>query len=464
LPVFEANRNLTLATDWDTLHSIAIAPERTAWLIDTLGFTGRANHYAGAMWFYELCNPQNRYASATIHFSGTPEFGGWTKVKIADTEIAHLNYITDNAETMAKAFELLLTAGTSAVWARADGPTLTVTARAMGLEGNAITISATTGSESFTATTSGSHLDGGVEGTWLTDLTAPQKLNRAVRDWSRAYCRALDSYGIEVTAAFSMELRHGDTSMAAGIAQRYPAGPVILNTPAVQTNFGPASTTFWKQVYREMAEVMAEAGATPYLQFGEVQWWYFADRSGMPFYDEFSKNSFQVTYGRSLPVIVSQNADPAQYSQECAFLAGLIGQFTETVMAFVRQAYPATRFEVLYPADTNDTALNRLVNYPAFWTPATLECLKTENFTYTGNRNLDKAQESILTPKTKGFPASQSSHLVGIGDYTSPWSKEQRMAQGEGVESVVLFALDQFCLIGYALPLDRGPRTSAYMG
>ena len=115
-------RNLTLATDWDTLHSIAIAPERTAWLIDTLGFTGRANHYAGAMWFYELCNPQNRYASATIRFSGAPEFGGWTKIKIGETEIAHLNYITDTAETIAKAFELLLTAGTSAVWARADGP------------------------------------------------------------------------------------------------------------------------------------------------------------------------------------------------------------------------------------------------------------------------------------------------------------------------------------------------------
>jgi hypothetical protein len=29
---------------------------------------------------------------------------------------------------------------------------------------------------------------------------------------------------------------------------------------------------------------------------------------------------------------------------------------------------------------------------------------------------------------------------------------------------VVLFALDQFCLIGYALPLDRGSRRAQYMG
>jgi hypothetical protein len=53
---------------------------------------------------------------------------------------------------------------------------------------------------------------------------------------------------------------------------------------------------------------------------------------------------------------------------------------------------------------------------------------------------------------------------VGIGEYTTPWGKEQRLALGEGVESVVLFALDQFCLIGYELPLDRGARRALYMG
>jgi hypothetical protein len=63
-----------------------------------------------------------------------------------------------------------------------------------------------------------------------------------------------------------------------------------------------------------------------------------------------------------------------------------------------------------------------------------------------------------------GFGRSQSSHLVGIGEYTTPWSKEQRMAVGEQLDSVVLFALDQFCLIGYQLPLDRGARRSQYMG
>ena len=49
LPTLAPDPKLTLATDWDTDHSIALPPERTAWLIKTLGFTGRANHYAGAL-------------------------------------------------------------------------------------------------------------------------------------------------------------------------------------------------------------------------------------------------------------------------------------------------------------------------------------------------------------------------------------------------------------------------------
>ena len=65
---------------------------------------------------------------------------------------------------------------------------------------------------------------------------------------------------------------------------------------------------------------------------------------------------------------------------------------------------------------------------------------------------------------TLAFPPSKSSHLVGIGEYTTPWSKERRMALGAGIESVVLFALDQFCLVGYGLPLDRGPRRGRLMG
>jgi hypothetical protein len=477
LPTFSTIPTTTLATDWDTNHSIALAPERTAWLIDTLGFHGRANHYAGALWFYELCNPTQQFASGTITFAGNPEFGQTTTINLGPTAIQHVNLIGDTAASLALCFALLINAGSTGVWSSAAGDTLTITSRTPGSAGSGMAISAAPNNSSnnstpLTALSSGS-LAGGNDGKWLTDLTAVPRINRAARDWSTAFFQALKGYGIDVTASFSMELQNGDDSTQAGIAQRYPNGDAAwLNTPSLQTNFSPASTAFWQRAYADMASLMANAGLAPYLQFGEVQWWYFPGQTattvtepGMPFYDAYTTSTFQSTYGRAMTVIPSQFADPAALVQECAFLPGLIGTFTQTIRAFVRQTHANARFEVLYPPDVNNTALNQLVNFPkSDWTPANLNCLKTENFTYTGDRDLDAASQSIQLPVQLGFPVSQSSHLVGISDPTTPWQKEQRMALGASLESVVLFALDQFCLIGYTLPLAQSQRAARFMG
>ena len=249
-----------------------------------------------------------------------------------------------------------------------------------------------------------------------------------------------------------------------------------MNTPALQTNFSPASLAFWQQVYLDMAGVMNSAGVPTYLQFGEVQWWYFcppADpaqgnwtpvpNTGMPFYDAYTTTEFQSQYGRPMHVFTDPSNDPTPYPQESAFLPALIGQFTAAIMAFVRQAYPDAQFEVLYPPDTNDAALTQVINLPQAWSPANLNCFKTENFTYTGSCDLNKARASIELPLQLGFSAAQSAHLVGIGNYTAPWAKESRIAKGL-VGSVVLFALDQCCLIGYRLPLPLWPGSGLFMG
>jgi hypothetical protein len=80
----------------------------------------------------------------------------------------------------------------------------------------------------------------------------------------------------------------------------------------------PQSTAFWQQAYLDMAGIMAAAGLQPYLQFGEVQWWYFAAPSGMPFYDSYTQTTFQAAHGRPMATIASEHADPAQYPDECA--------------------------------------------------------------------------------------------------------------------------------------------------
>ena len=106
---------------------------------------------------------------------------------------------------------------------------------------------------------------------------------------------------------------------------------------------------------------------------------------------------------------------------------------------------------MLYPLDVNEGAWNRAVNYPAAaWTPAALDCLKTESFGFTYGRDLDKCLMSIREPAARGFAPHQSAHLIGLSDARAPWREEAALARAEGVESIVLFALDQFCLIGYA--------------
>jgi hypothetical protein len=485
LPLFAGIPAITLATDWDTNHSIALAPERTAWLIQKLGFVGRANHYAGALWFYEVCRPGQQYAAATIAFAGNPEFGQITSVTLGGTLMEHVNLIGDTAASVATCFALLINAGSNSVWAQADGATLTLTARTMGTAGNGLSVAATAVNSAnnnipLTAQSNVPALTGGVDGTadpndnfWRTDLTSMPRINRAARDWSSSFFAALHGYGIDAAASFSMELQNGDDSTATGIAQRYPNGdPAWLTTPALQTNFGPASTSFWQQAYLDMAGLMADAGMVPYLQFGEVQWWYFpgptataATEPGLPLYDDYTTATFQAAHGRPMTVISNQYADPGPLAQECAFLPGLIAAFTQTIRDFVRSSFPSARFEVLYPTDVNDTALNRLINYPSGdWTPANLTCLKTENFTYTAERDLNMIAESIQLPGLLGFPPSQDSHLVGISDCTTPWQKEQQVASGMKLESVVLFALDQFCLIGYGLPLQRTVRRARFLG
>ena len=327
-----------------------------------------------------------------------------------------------------------------------------------------------TDSTAMTITMSGSALAGGANGLWRTDLTATPRLNRAMRDWTRSFLSSLNGYGIDAVCAFSTEIKHGDPSVAAGIAQRDSAGdPILLPTPALQTNFSPTSLDFWKQVHADCAQVMDEAGITPYLQFGEEQWWYFPhdgrnppDRvnfASMPFYDAWTTAEFVARYGHAMTVFEDNNHDPALYPDEMEFLASLLGEFTDAVIAYVRSWYPTARFEVLYPFDVNGNPFNRAFNYPGtFWTPAALDCLKTEGLSLTFTRNLAASEQGISMGGLLGFDSSKRAHLVGLGDSTAPWLKETRIAEGQGFESVVGFALDQFCLIGYEVPLPLSSR------
>jgi hypothetical protein len=472
LPALPSMPNLTVATDFDTDHSLALAPERTAWMIHSLGFHGRHNYYVGALLFYELENPGNVYATGTVTFSGTADPNALVSITVGPAAgpatIERVIHAGDTPETIAISLAQELNRGYTSLWASCSGGVVTIQCRLPGEAGNSFTLEASTNSANLEVETSGPTLAGGVDGAWRTDLAATPRLNRAARDWSRSFFAALAGYGLEAAAAFSMELKHGDPSAEAGIAQRGPAGdPILLPTPALQTNFSPASTDFWKQAYLDCAALMDEAGLTPYLQFGEVQWWYFPHNglgqnfSGMPFYDAWTTTEFQTRYNHAMAVFPDNDADPEQYPDEVEFLPALIGEFTGAVRSHVLAQFPNARFEVLYPYDVNRTAFNQAINYPVdAWTPAALHCLKTEGFGATFGKDLAGAEAGIEAAQALGFGPEQRSHLVGLGDATAPWLKEARIAAGKRFESVVLFALDQFCLIGYGLPLPGPARRS----
>jgi hypothetical protein len=489
LPTFPTEPRLTLATDWDTLHSISLAPERTAWFIDSLGFTGRQNHYVGALWFYELIPTGFTFASGAVTFSGSitvADGDGSQSVQLTigtvgsspTTVFTKVMHPGDTPQTLAIAFAQAINNGSTGIWASYSGGVLTITSLLIGAAGNNYTLAAVpTNMPGLTATTSGA-FTGGTDGNWRTDLAASPRLNRAVRDWSLSFFTALDGYGIDTAASFSMELGNGDPSPSVGIAQEGPSGdPILLATPSLQTNFSPTSLAYWQEVYKEMAGIQAAAGLTPFLQFGEVQWWYFPNNgffptdpqyvafSGMPFYDAWTQAQFLAEYGRAMTTFTTNTVDPTAYPNEVSFLQTVLGNFTASIMTYVRATQPSCRFEVLYPTDVNATAFNQAFNFPpSAWTPAALAILKTECFGYTLGRNLDQTQASIDFGASLGFPASQRSHLVGVGDSTTAWLKEVHMAKGKGLESVVLFALDQYCLIGYATPLPASLRRSIRMG
>ena len=484
LPDFAQN-TLSLATDWDTYHSQSLPAERTAWLVQKLGFNGRLNHYAGALWFYEIARPQTQYASLTVTFAEQSYTGSPTVVlditpaptssspNPPATSISHLVLVDDTPQTVAQAFAGLINTGINVVWASASGNQLTLMARAMGQDGNGIGVQLDPTSAGYTLE-GGTSLTGGVYGApynldtsnslnqtliatadyWRTDLSASPTINRAARDWHSAYFQALKGYGIDVVTSFSTELLNGDPNPATGIVQQYPDGtPVVLNTPAVQTNFSPTSIAFWTQNYLQIASLQNMAGLQPYLQFGEVQWWYFPNAAGMPFYDGYTTEQFQAKYGVAMQIIPSNTSDPSAYPNEMIFLPGLIGSYTSAIRNAVLTQFPTARFEVLYPTDTNDTSLNQIVNFAGpDWTPSNLTSLKTESFSFTAANNLDRSNYSIGVSAAKGFPTSQRSHLVGIGSAWNAWGKEIDLAQAAGLESIVLFALDQYCLIGYPQP------------
>jgi hypothetical protein len=253
-------------------------------------------------------------------------------------------------------------------------------------------------------------------------------------------------------------------------AQRFPDGaPVITANQSVQTTFRPETTAYWKAVYLETAALMSAAGVTPALQFGEVQWWYFANSEGMAYYDSFTTAQFEDQFSRSLPVITGNNQDPAALPDEAAFLRAQLQAHVEAIRAYVLATYSTARFEVLWPMDANEPATRRFnfaVNLPDNWTPANFHSFKCEAFGYTAfEHDMDKAIAAIRFPiDQRGFPAADSRHIVGLFGYPWPWERVMLHARRAGLGLIDVWAYDQYCFFNLDLAGVAEARRAQFVG
>ena len=260
LPDFTAQPQLSRATDWDTYHSQSPA-ERTAWLIQKLGFTGRVNHYTGP-WFYEITRPGTQYASLSVILdlaldsTKTPIAASTTiqcqlaaasegtATQTGITVIEHLVLLDDTSATVSQAFRSDQHWDEFGLGQCKRQPTHYYRAR-HGRPGQYIGFAFQSLSPGFIITAASNALSGGIDGTpydldpteisdggqnlnatlmkaadfWRTDLTVPNPsinatnlLNRAARDWHLAFFTAIKNYGLDAVAAFSTELGNGDPS------------------------------------------------------------------------------------------------------------------------------------------------------------------------------------------------------------------------------------------------------------
>ncbi len=101
-------------------------------------------------------------------------------------------------------------------------------------------------------------------------------------------------------------------------------------------HFGRRVRACLQQMYKECADQLASAGLPNILQFGETQWWYFPNSSGMPFYDDETKADFLARYTGPIHYFLANTDDPADDLQAAGFLRDRIREYYAEVIAYGR--------------------------------------------------------------------------------------------------------------------------------
>ena len=461
----EIRSDVAVATDFDTDHTYKCSPQRLVWAIQKSGLTGRINHYAGVFWWKQAIGVGGTIPSVQIACNtGTDAFltiSGWTMGKSV--------LPADTPETVAAHFAYFINEAAGGVWADTDGSgTLRIYCRSAAFS---FTCTASGG-----ASVTGGSLSGGIPPTWQIDPNTPSVFNRAFRDWHADFFATLQATGMDAVVAFSQELVQApDNPPGAVWCQRYwddtPVSTAtgFQNLYSSQCAFSGVVQDYLKRAHDSMAGLMESAGLTARLQCGEVLWWYFANDSGMAFYDADTQSAFQAAQGRSLAHFLTPNDSPAiNGSVDATFLRSRLAAFVQGIQTYVRARHAGASFELLWPLDVNlpeTRQLNWYVNLPPAWMQKNgsgFDSFLCEGFQFGGvDRNVDEVARCAAYPfRELGWAASDCGYLMGLFNQGWPWEREFLVGRRQLPSIVKMWAYDHICLYGRGVPLPAEARTS----
>ena len=457
--------DVSLAIDFDTDHGYKKPPAGHVWHLKQLGFLGHADVYMGVFWNNKRRRVEATYPNCTVAINAwEPDQPLW--INLSGTTLYFSPGAGLSTEDIAAHLRAMINVTFPGVWCTSDGGSIHIRSRAPSY---IFTIAA---SPQLSIWQGVPPLDQpGAEGDWEMIDTISPVMTHGARNWIRDLAREFKQAGIDSSFAFSMECYLPPMAMAA----RYWDGePVFLPIPSHQMHFGPRVRNYLKQMYKECADEIAAAGLRIVLQFGETQWWYFPNASGMPFYDGDTTAAFQARYGRPLHRFLLNTDSPHDDIESANFLRDRIWEYCAEVISYVRRFHPSAMFECLWPLDANQgkpapdpafRALNFHVNLPNEWKTSAygVKYFRAEGFDYdVWQKNTRLMRQTLEFPLKLGRPASECMYLAGIyGPPDPPMREAYGMWRNRGLYSFCFWAFDQFCLNSRPVPLEVAAQSTA---
>ncbi|WP_031494956.1 hypothetical protein [Bryobacter aggregatus] len=458
------------ALDYSTDHTYKLPPQRIHWIFDQLGFAGPMNEYVGVFWWNQRQRVGAMVPSATVTLSGSFAEGDQIILWIGGSPIGKTVFANETNEILAQHFASFINTTLVGVYAEVDEATLRITNRSpTPAYSFTLTKELELGGSSTGVVSLDGSLTGGTPGKWEIDLSQSPPLNRAARDWHADFFGEAAARARDVVVACSMELVHPPS----GFAARYPDGQEVItdvgfaSLSSTHCAFNSNMRNYQQEVYLQLADLQAEAGLVPYLQFGEFLWWFFTNETaenpdgGMGFYDEETAALAAATLGRPLHVFRKPTDLPTvNDGADASFLRDRLRDHIAALRVHVSAAHSNARFELLYPYDVNHPtpagvhnlggALNYFVNLPTefLMKPGSgLDSFKMEALDFGAwSRSLDLSRLAIEFPIGLGWPKDSLRYLVPVFRGGSAWQKEYLDAKGMGIPVIHFWAFDHFNL------------------